>query len=69
MTQGMTVTEHPEERSFVELVVTAAQPCATDIVRFELRHPDGIALPPPAPPWLPNRRMPPERPRSWLHHP
>jgi phthalate 4,5-dioxygenase reductase component len=41
----MTVTENPQQPRFLDLVVTVAQPCATDIVRFELRHPDGIALP------------------------
>jgi phthalate 4,5-dioxygenase reductase subunit len=39
------VDENPEQRAFTDLVVTAADRCAVDIVRFELRHPDGAALP------------------------
>ncbi len=38
--------ENPEERRFTELVVTAAEPAAVDVVRFELRDPAGGVLPP-----------------------
>ncbi len=37
--------ENPEQRAFTDLAVTAVDALATDIVRFELRHPEGIALP------------------------
>jgi phthalate 4,5-dioxygenase reductase subunit len=39
------VDENPEQRTLTDLAVTAVDACAVDIVRFELRHPAGIALP------------------------
>lgn len=37
--------EIPEQRAFTDLVVTAVDACAVDIVRFKLRHFAGAALP------------------------
>lgn len=42
---GATYDMETEEERFAELRVAAADPIATDVVRYELRHPDGDALP------------------------
>ena len=40
------MSDSTDDPVFTELAVTAAEPIAQDIVRFELRHPDGAALAP-----------------------